>query len=476
MERSKATMFKRVVGSSPTAPTNIVIICRQVHMNNFPLNQRGVGKDFRMKRVSIGLIGFGTVGGSVVKILRQRRQLLMRRTGLDLRLQKICVRDLRRKRDVVVPRAMLTQDIGEIIDNPDIDIIVELIGGIHPAKEIISRALRRGKYVVTANKALLADCGQELFRLSHKLGGGIRFEAAVAGGIPIIKSLKKGLVADKFSAIYGIVNGTSNFVLSQMSGLGMSFRDALRQAQEEGFAEKDPTLDIEGVDSAHKLIILAYLAFGRFVRLSDVFVEGITRISPDDIKYAAEMGLVIKPLAIAKKRKDELEARVHPTMIPQGHLLASVDGAFNAVYTSSDLVGDMLFYGQGAGGNPTASAVVSDIVSLAESRDRGIDSRPRGKKDKSCHLRRIDQIDTRFYIRFMAIDHPGVLARISGILGRHNISIASVSQKERRRARIVPVVMIIHEAKERSMRLALDEINKLRMVEEAVVIRIEGCA
>lgn len=429
-----------------------------------------------MKRVNIGLIGFGTVGGGVVRALQERKSLLVRRSGIELVLKKICDKDFSRRRRVPVGRALLTKDVKDILNDKEIDIVIELIGGIHPAKEIITEALKKGKHVVTANKALLADSGLELFRLANRLKRNIYFEASVGGGIPIIRSLRDGLVADRFEAIYGIVNGTSNFILTQMSEKGISFKDALHEAQKRGFAEKKPTLDIEGFDSAHKLAVLTQLAFGKFVKMSDIFIEGISRIALSDIRYAAELGLVIKLLAIVKKEKDELEVRVHPTLIPRDHPLASVDGAFNAIYVSSDMVGDLLFYGQGAGQNPTASAVVSDLVSLAESLNKeGAFLKPfdfsQGKGIR--HLRKIDQISTRFYIRFMAIDRPGIFAKIAGILGRYNISIASVSQKERRRAKIVPVVIITHEAKERSMRVALEKINKLAIVKESVAIRME---
>ncbi|PIQ89742.1 MAG: homoserine dehydrogenase [Candidatus Omnitrophica bacterium CG11_big_fil_rev_8_21_14_0_20_42_13] len=428
-----------------------------------------------MRKVNVGVIGFGTIGTGVVRALKERRSLIAKRSGIDLVLKKICDKDLSRRRGFSVKNALLTRDYQDITNDESIDIIVELVGGIHPAKEIIIEALKKGKHVVTANKALLAEYGQELFKLAFRLKKNIYFEASVGGGIPIIQSLREGLISNRFEAIYGIVNGTSNFILTQMCEKSVSFKEALVEAQKRGFAEKKPTLDIEGFDSAHKLVVLTQLAFGKFVRLEDVFVEGISRISLDDIKYATEMGLVIKLLAIVKNEKDELELRVHPTLIPEGHLLASVDGAFNAIYVASDMVGDLLLYGPGAGQNPTASSVVSDIVSLAEKLDIDGNSQ-QFNFVQSPHIRRlrkIDQISTRFYIRFMAIDKPGVLAKIAGILGKYGISIASVSQKERRRARIVPVVIITHEARERSMRLALERINKLAIVRESVAIRME---
>lgn len=429
-----------------------------------------------MKKINVGLIGLGTVGTGVARTLLERKSLLAKRSGIEIILRKVCDKDLSRKRALSIDKAILTSDIKDVLNDKEIDIVIELIGGIHPAKEIIIEALKKGKHIVTANKALLAEEGLELFKLANRLNRNIYFEASVGGGIPIIKSLKEGLISNRVEAIYGIVNGTCNFILTQMSDKGISFKEALLEAQKRGFAERKPDLDIDGIDSAHKLAVLTQLAFGKFVGIDDIFIEGISRISLHDIKYAAELGLVIKLLAIAKREKDELEVRVHPTMIPRDHLLASVDGAFNAIYISADMVGDMLFYGLGAGQNPTASAVVGDIVSLSE-RLKTTDAAARpfdlsqGKNIK--HLCKIDQISTRFYIRFMAIDKPGIFAKIAGILGKHKISIASVTQKERHRAKIVPVVIITHEAEEKAMRIALAKINKLAIVRESVAIRME---
>ncbi|MCU0651733.1 MAG: homoserine dehydrogenase [Candidatus Omnitrophica bacterium] len=429
-----------------------------------------------MEKINLGLIGFGNVGSGVVKILRERKTFLSKKIGLEIEIKKICDKDRSSKRCITVDKNLFTSEASEIINDPKIDIVVELIGGIHPAKEFISDALKKGKNVVTANKALLAEHGRELFALAMDRGKNIYFEASVGAGIPIIKSLREGLVANKFSSIFGIVNGTSNYVLTQMSCNNSSFNDALQDAKKKGFAEKDPTLDIEGTDSAHKLILLAYLCFGKLVSLNDIFVEGISRVSLADINYAKELGFQVKLLAIAKKESGELELRVHPTFIPEGHLLSSVDGIFNAIYVSSDLAGNLLFYGPGAGQLSAASAVVSDIVDLAHDIKAGL-FRPtlnivpdEGVKK----LRKFDEIESRYYIRFNALDKPGVLAKISGILAKSGISIASVTQKERRRASIVPIVMIIHEAKEKNLRAALNVIDRLNVIKEkSVAIRIE---
>ena len=429
-----------------------------------------------MARVNVGLIGFGNVGSGVVKILRDRKALLSDKIGLEINIKKICDKNIVSKRNVAVDKNLLTKDIKEIIDDPKIDIVAELMGGIHPAKEYIIEALKKGKNVVTANKALLAQEGPQLFAVAHDHGKGIYFEASVGAGIPIIKSLREGLVANKFSSIFGIVNGTSNYVLSEMSNNKRTFADALSQAKIRGFAEKDSTLDIAGIDSAHKLILLSYLMFGRLVSLEDVFIEGISEVSLADINYARELGFEIKLLAIAKKVSDELEVRVHPTLIPKTHLLSSVAGVFNAIYVSWDLAGDLLFYGPGAGQLSAASAVVSDLVDLAQDIKAGM-FKPTLNiiADKSIKkLRSIDEIESRYYIRFTTLDKPGVLAKISGVLAKFGISIASVTQKEKKKAQVVPIVMIIHQAKEKDLRSALGIIGRLDMVKEkSVAIRIE---
>jgi homoserine dehydrogenase len=430
-----------------------------------------------MKRVNIGLIGFGNVGSGVVRILREKKTFLAEKTGIEIALKKVCDQDISSKRSIRLDKGLLTKDAREVIHDPQIDIIVELIGGIHPAKEYILEALKKGKSVVTANKALLAQDGRELFTLAHERGKSIYFEASVGAGIPIIKSLREGLVANSFDSIFGIVNGTSNFILSEMSEHGRTFEEALRQAKAKGFAEKDPTLDIEGIDSAHKLILLTYLCFGRLVNMHDIFIEGISQISLADVNYAKELGFRIKLLAIAKKEKDELEVRVHPTLIAHSHLLSSVGGVFNAIYVSSDLAGDLLFYGPGAGQLCAASAVVSDLVALAQGITAGL-FRPTLNitQDKSVNkLRKIDETESRYYIRFMAVDKPGVLAKISGVLAKFGISIASVTQKQRTgKTEAVPIVMLIHEAREKDLRAALKIINRLDVIKQkSVAIRME---
>jgi len=351
---------------------------------------------------------------------------------------------------------------------------VELVGGLTSASGFISDALNKGKNIVTANKALLAQDGQRLFTLSRDRGKSIYFEASVGAGIPIIKVLREGLVANKFNSIVGILNGTSNFVLSKMSAEGRSFAQALQEAKDKGFAEKDPGLDIEGIDSAHKLILLAYLCFGRFIDLKDVYIEGISRISGADISYAKELGFEIKLLAVVKKEGDALEARVHPAFIGRQNLLASVDGVNNAIRISCDLVGDLLFYGPGAGQFSAASAVVADIVDLTQDIKAGL-FRPAFNIVADKTIKRIcppDEFESRYYIHFSAVDRPGVLAKIAGILAKYGISIASVTQKERKKAQVVPIVMVIHQAREKEMRQALNAIDKMDVIKEkSVAIR-----
>lgn len=429
-----------------------------------------------MREINIGLIGFGNVGSGFVKILKEKGAFLREKTATRIVLKKICDKDLASKRAVSVDKGLLTNDPKVILNDPKIDILVELIGGIHPAKDFIIEAFKRGKYVITANKALLAEEGNEIFNLAKHYQKSIHFEASIGAGIPIIKSIKEGLVTNRFVSVYGIVNGTTNFILSQMSNNNVTFDEAVRDARRRGFAETNPTLDIEGIDSAHKLILLVYLCFGRLVDMKDVFIEGISRISLANVIYAGEMGFKIKLLAIAKKINDELEIRVHPTLIPRSHLLASVNDIFNAIYVSCDLAGKLLFYGPGAGKMSAASAVVSDLIDVVRDIKAGL-FKPTLEiiQDQSVKgLRKISDIDSRYYIRFMVIDKPGVLAKISGLLGKHGISIASVTQKERKTQKVVPIVMITHEVKEKDLRAALDRIGRLNVVREVpVAIRME---
>ncbi len=432
------------------------------------------------KSINVGIIGFGTVGAGTAGILIENADIIERRLGVPVKLRKIADLDIKRDRGVKLGDVGLTNDAAEIIGDPEIDVVVELIGGYNPAREFLLDAIRRKKHVVTANKALLAVHGEELYEAAEQAGVTIGFEAAVAGGIPILRSLKDGLAANRIESIYGIVNGTCNYILTLMTNEGRRFDEVLKEAQAKGYAEADPTFDIEGVDSAHKLAILAMLAFGAPVRFDDIFTEGISRITPLDIEFARDLGFRIKLLAITKMVNGEVEVRVHPTMLPESFPLATVDGVFNALFVVGNAVGNTLFYGRGAGDLPTGSAVVSDIMDIGRDILSGSSRRmpvAAFRERRPLKVRKMEDITSCYYFRFAAIDKPGVLSKISGVLGRNNISIESVIQKGRGAAAAVPLVMMTHEAVERDVRRALGEIDKLDCVDgPTMVIRVEGSA
>jgi homoserine dehydrogenase len=432
-----------------------------------------------VKEVRLGLLGLGTVGGGVVKLLDSERAMLEERAGCRLVLAAVADLDTSRPREGLdLARLPLTTDATRVLDDPAVQIVIELVGGLEPARSFILRALAAGKHVVTANKALLAHHGAELYQEARRHGVTLAFEAAVAGGIPLIRAIKEGLVANRILSVFGIVNGTSNYILSKMTDEGLDFSLVLKEAQAQGYAEADPTLDIEGLDSAHKLQILVSLAFRSFVDLKDIHTEGITRVTPQDIAYARELGYRVKLLAIAKASDGGLEVRVHPTMIPADSPLAAVSGVFNAVFLSGHAVGDLMFYGRGAGQLPTASAVWSDIVEIARRIAHGIPALALELPSVgpgALPLRPMEAIRSCYYLRVMALDRPGVLSRVAGILGENDISIASVIQKGRATGEAVPVVMMTHEARERDMRAALAAIDRLRVVSSpTTMIRVEG--
>lgn len=429
--------------------------------------------------VRIGLLGLGTVGAGVVKILQTRRAMLQERAGAGLTLAAIADTDLTRPREGLDIRALpMVGDAARVLDDPSIHVVVELVGGLEPARTFILRALAAGKHVVTANKALLAHHGAELYDEARRRGVALAFEAAVAGGIPLIRAVKDGLVANRVLSLAGIVNGTCNYILSKMTDEGRDFGEVLKEAQGLGYAEADPTLDIEGLDSAHKLQILATLAFRTTVDLKDIYTEGITAVTQQDVVNATELGYRIKLLAIAKASDGALETRVNPTLIPAGSPLAAVSGVFNAVFVTGDNVGNLMFYGRGAGQLPTASAIWSDALEIARRVAHGIpaldiDLPSIGRNP--LPLRPMDDIRSAYYLRVMAMDRPGVLAQVAGILGGHDISLVSVLQKERARTEAVPVVMMTHEARERDMRAALAAIDKLPVVAgRTTMIRVEA--
>ncbi len=431
-------------------------------------------------RVTVGLVGFGTVGTGVAKVLLRNAEVIARRVGIPVDLVRIVDLDVTTDRGMPLPDGLLTSDLNSVLNDPSIDMIIELIGGYDAAKRLILDAMAKGKHVVTANKALLAVHGEDVFEAASRAGVDLGFEASVGGGIPIIRSLTEGLAANNLSSIVGIMNGTSNYILTRMTQEKQEFREALAQAQAAGYAEADPTFDVEGVDSAHKLAILVNLAYGTPVNFKEVYTEGITTLTPLDINYALEFGMTVKLLGIAKFRDGEVEVRVHPTMIPQTSTLARVDGVYNAIHLVGDVVGDIVLYGQGAGSLPTASAVVSDVIAIA----RNLNKKAPGRVPPTSfqpdrriplRIRPIDELTSRYYLRFMVPDRPGVLSQISGVLGSHEISIASVLQRERQKDQTVPVVIMTHRASERSIQTALRDINRMASIisEPTTLVRVE---
>jgi homoserine dehydrogenase len=430
-----------------------------------------------MKEIQVGLIGFGTVGSGLAEVLVSQQQLLKKRTGLSIRLAKVA--DIMTKE--LPPQfagVALTNDANDLFSDPDIDIVIELIGGIEPAKTFLLKAIAAGKHVVTANKALISQEGWEIFEAAAQKNVEVGFEASVGGGIPVIKALKEGLVANKILSIMGIMNGTANYILTRMTDEGIPFAEVLKDAQALGFAEADPTYDIEGIDTAHKLVILVMMAYGMRISLDDIAIEGITRIEPIDIQFAGEFGYRIKLLAISRNHGDHVEARVHPTMVPDDHLLASINGAFNAIHFTGDAVGNVLLYGQGAGKMPTGSAVAADVVDIARNIQAGSINRVPALSylPGTFVTRRIstmEELSCPYYFRISTRDEPGVLASIAGILSKNNISIESVIQKGRKQSGPVSIVMRTHTAQEASVKKALQEIDALAAVtSETVKIRI----
>ncbi len=432
-----------------------------------------------MKEISVGLIGFGTIGAGVVKLLEDNGERIAGRLGARLVLKKIADLDITTPRVVPVRKEMLTTDAKSLLHDPDIDIVIELMGGYEPARSFLLEAMRNKKHVVTANKALLATHGDEIFRAAEAEGVNIGFEASVGGTIPIIKTLRESLAGNGIRSIFGIMNGTANFILTKMTDEGKPFEVVLKEAQALGFAEADPTFDIEGIDTAHKLAIVLALAYGRKVNLKDIYREGISGIGRLDIEFARELNYRIKLLAIAIDRGDAVEARIHPTMIPRDHLLANVNSNYNAFHIVGDASGSIFLYGQGAGMMPTASAVVGDLVDISRQLLKGVSGCVPARslrEDLIQDIRLMPQDDmvTSYYFRFSAMDRPGVLSRISGILGANNISIAAVIQKGRKESGAVPVVITTYRSREKDVRNALTEIDKLDVVlDKTVVIRIE---
>ena len=428
-----------------------------------------------MKQINIGLAGLGTIGAGVYKNIAQNRILLMERLGLELVVKKVAEREWTTPRAIMPTEEQRTTRWEDLVEDPSIQVIVELIGGTNIALQLILKAIENGKIVVTANKALLAKHGKEIFELAAKHKVPVFFEAAAAGGIPIIKTLNEAFIANHIISMHGIVNGTCNYILTQMSECGQGFEEALSDAQKAGYAEADPTLDINGGDASHKAVILASLAYGFWVPQEKVYVEGIEKITAADIRVAKQLGYSIKLLAIIKaEKRSEIEVRVHPALIPSSHVLASVSGVFNAVAVHGDIVGETLFYGRGAGQDATSSAVISDIADAAlaiESPRRSMGFTPHALYG-TC--KPIDQIVSQYYLRIPVIDQPGVLARVASIMGKHNIGIASVLQPESEEGTEVSLSLMTHSASNAQIRLAMEEIGILDCVSrQPHMIRVE---
>ncbi|MFW2330831.1 MAG: homoserine dehydrogenase [Nitrospinota bacterium] len=431
-----------------------------------------------MKTLNIGLIGLGVVGTGLVRIVNANQQLLQEKIGAKLNIAMIGVKDIDKKRDIETGSAIITTDFNEIINNEKIDIIVELVGGIEPALTIATATLKKKLPLVTANKALLAACSTEIFTLANEVQRPVLYEAAVAGVIPIIRSLSFSFAAEELTAMYGIVNGTCNYVLTQMSKKNSSYKDALEDAKQLGFAESDPTLDVNGQDSAHKMALLASIGYNRTIDCSKIYVEGIENIELIDIEIASEFNMTLKLFGIAQKVGDDyLDIRVHPAMAPLDHPIANIDGSLNAISLNGKFIGQNLLVGPGAGSNPTASAVLGDIIEIAN----GI-SKSNGNKyllgsrhaiTKSAKILPIEQIQSEYYIRFQVPDRPGALASLTKPLGEHNISVESMIQRGREYNRPVSVVLTTHTASEKDLNLALSKIEKSKLLlQKPVVIRM----
>jgi homoserine dehydrogenase len=432
-----------------------------------------------MKEIKIGLLGFGTIGTGVVKLLAHNSLLLEDKLGARLTLKKVADLDTTTDRGVTLPPGVLTGNAYEVLEDPEIAIIIELIGGYEPARSFVLKAIENGKHVVTANKALLAVHGAEIYAAAAAKGVEVLYEAAVGGGIPILSAIKGNMAANNFTTVLGILNGTCNYILTKMTQEGADFAQVLKRAQDLGYAEADPTFDIEGIDTAHKLCILLSLCFGTRIDFKDIYTEGISSISAIDINFARDFGYRIKLLAIGKKDGDRIEARVHPTMIPVDYPLADVHGAFNAIRLTGDFVGPVMLYGRGAGMDPTASAIAGDVMDISRNILAGIGRRtaPLGYLDarvKNLAIKPIGEIVSKYYIRFSVVDEPGVLAQIAGELGRNSISIESMNQTARSAQESVPIVIITHEARESDVRKALEVIDSFAIIrEKSNLIRIE---
>ncbi|MRR34453.1 homoserine dehydrogenase [bacterium] len=432
-----------------------------------------------MKEIQVGLLGFGTVGTGVVRLLQQNFSPIRQKLGATLTLKRIAVRDTGKQRGVSLEPGVLTDDFTSVLTDPDISIIIELIGGYSPAREYVLTAIENGKHVVTANKALLALHGGEIYAAAARKKVEVRYEAAVGGGIPVLSAIKGNMAANRFRTVFGILNGTCNYILTRMTREGAEFATVLKNAQELGYAEADPTFDIQGIDTAHKLCLLVTLCFGTRIDFKDIHAEGIASITALDIEFARRFGYRIKLLAIGKRDGERVEARVQPTMVPVDDPLAAIDGVYNAIRVSGDYAGTVMFTGRGAGMEPTASAVVGDLMAIARNLLVGVGRRstPLGFLEEeiiSLPIKPIGETVSTYYLRFSVPDKPGMLAKIAGALGENGVSIKSVIQTAQRHGEAVPVVIVTHDAREREVRKALEKIEALDITaERTTLLRIE---
>ena len=434
-----------------------------------------------MKPVNVGLLGMGTVGGGTVSVLTRNAEEIARRAGREIQICHAAAKEYNADAIQGLDQiGEISDDAFAVVNNPEVDIVIELIGGYSPAKELVLKAIENGKHVVTANKALIATHGNEIFAAAQEKGVTVAFEAAVAGGIPIIKAVREGLAANQIEWIAGIINGTGNYILTEMRDKGRDFEDVLKEAQALGYAEADPSFDVEGIDAAHKLTILGSIAFGIPLQFDKTYIEGITKIEQQDVSYAGELGYRIKHLGITRKTDKGIELRVHPTLIPHRRLIANVDGVMNAVLVKADAVGPTLYYGAGAGSEPTASAVVADVVDVVralttdpENRVPHLAFQPHELSDDS--ILPMDEVETSYYLRMQAIDKPGVLAEVTKILGDSGISIEAILQKEPfAGAKHVPIIFLTQCVQEKNMNAAIKQIEQMDVIEgEIMRIRME---
>ena len=432
-----------------------------------------------MSQINVGLVGAGTIGGGVAKIMAKQRKFFSEKLGLDIKLTRIADKNTEIFKTLPTDGVTCTDSADDVINDESIDIIIELVGGTTFAKTLVLNSLKAKKHVITANKALLSEFGSEIFSAADENGVSVYFEAAVGGGMPSIKTIRESMIGNEVFAVKTIINGTCNYILSKMSNDGLAFDDVLKAAQDAGFAEADPTLDIEGGDTGHKVSIMASILYGGYVAYNDLEIEGITKITSDDIEFARELDYSIKLLGIIKKDEssDTVDARVYPAMVPNSGMLASVKNEFNAVMLEGDAVGPIMLYGKGAGELPTASAVISDVVDVARNIKSGEKNRiPMGfyNESKRINIKPLSEIDNKFYLRFSVVDEPKVLSEIAAILGDNNISIATVMQRETLESDFVPVIILTHIANEKNLATAIEEIEKKSFVKQSTqIIRIE---